>query len=87
MENLVFTNKKTNKSIVFYPVAKNANSSAKQFFINHLNLSDRFYFIGDEIPGHIQKKLKMQNTKIFKHNKNKKNLVNFLPAYLPFKKL
>ena len=40
----VFVNKKTNEKLAFYPVKKNANSSAKLFFASHLGLVDKFFF-------------------------------------------
>ena len=40
-----FTNERTNKTLIYYPVAKNANSSAKLFLIEHLGLKNKFYFI------------------------------------------
>ena len=46
----LFTNKKTGKTLVFYPVKKNANSSAKLFFAKQLGIEDKFFFIEDEIP-------------------------------------
>ena len=80
-EYLILTNKHTNKKLVYYPVAKNANSSAKLFIIKHLNLENKFYFEKDEIP-------------LFKKNQNnlsieeeKYNLVNFIPSYTKFKKI
>ena len=46
----IFTNKKNNKKLVFYPVKKNANSSSKLFFAKHLGIQDNFYFLEDEKP-------------------------------------
>ena len=37
----VFTNKLTSQRLVFYPVAKNANSSTKLFLLKHIYLFDR----------------------------------------------
>ena len=48
-EYLILTNKHTNKKLVYYPVAKNANSSAKLFIIKHLNLENKFYFEEDDL--------------------------------------
>ena len=48
----LFSNERTNKTLIYYPVAKNANSSAKLFLIEHLGLKNKFYFIEDEIPRH-----------------------------------
>ena len=50
-EYAIFTNRHK-KKLVFYPVAKNANSSAKLFFLKHLGLEKKFYFLEDEIPRH-----------------------------------
>lgn len=74
----IFENKNKTKKLVFYPCPKNANSSAKLFFARHLNISDHFIFLGDEIPRFLQKKDDF---------KNKKNLVNFLPSKQPFVKV
>ena len=52
----VIFNKNTNKKLVFYPVKKNANSSAKLFFASHLGLEDKFFFIEDDIPRFKQTK-------------------------------
>lgn len=41
----VFQNKKTRKKLVYYPVAKNANSSAKLFLLKHIKADDKFFFI------------------------------------------
>ena len=43
----VFQNKKTGKKLVYYPVAKNANSSAKLFFLKHLKIDKNYYFLAD----------------------------------------
>ena len=71
----VFTNKKTGKKLVFYPCPKNANSSAKLFFIKHLGLEEKFYFLSDDIPEYKFKKNDI---------KNKNNLIGFLPAKQKF---
>ena len=76
---LIFTNKKNNKTLVYYPVAKNANSSAKLFFIKHLRLENKFFFIEDKIPRHLHTK------KLYEQQKGKVNLINFLPPYTKFK--
>ena len=76
-----FTNERTNKTLIYYPVAKNANSSAKLFLIEHLGLKNKFYFIEDEIPRHKLTK------KIYDHYKGKINLIDFLPPYSRFKKV
>ena len=77
----IFTNKVTNKKLVYYPVAKNANSSAKFFLIKHLELENKFYNIDDQLPGY------MQTDEILKKYKGKKNVINFLPPYTKFKKV
>ena len=38
---LILTNKLTKKKLVYYPVAKNANSSAKLFLIKHLGIENK----------------------------------------------
>ena len=76
-----FTNERTNKTLIYYPVAKNANSSAKLFLLEHLGLKNKFYFIEDEIPRYKHTK------KIYDHYKGKMNLIDFLPPYFPFKKV
>ena len=48
----IFQNKKTDKKLVYYPVAKNANSSAKLFFLRHLKIDKNYYFLGDKVPEH-----------------------------------
>ncbi len=80
-EYLILTNKQTNKKLVYYPVAKNANSSVKLFLIKHLNLEDQFYFEEDTIPLH------KQNQNSSNDINNKYNLVNFIPSYTKFKKI
>ena len=76
---LILTNKLTKKKLVYYPVAKNANSSAKLFLIKHLGLENKFYFIEDKIPRHQHTK------KLYEVYKEKTNLINFLPPYTKFK--
>ena len=46
----VFTNKTSNKRLIYYPCPKNANTSAKMFFAKHLNVDKDFLFLGDSIP-------------------------------------
>ena len=67
----VFTNKKNNKTLVYYPCPKNANTSAKLFLIKHLGLEDKFIFLGDKIPLYKQKKIDF---------KGLNNLVDFIPT-------
>lgn len=81
LEYAIFTNNNTGGKLVYYPVAKNANSSAKLFFTRHLKIEKNYYFISDEVPEHKLSEEKYQNVN------NKNNLVNFLPSYTPFKKI
>ena len=74
----VFINKHTERKLVFYPCPKNANTSAKLFFLKHLGIANKFIFIGDKIPLYKQTK---------KDFKGKMNLIDFLPAKQPFSKL
>ena len=74
----IFTNKHNEKKLAYYPCPKNANTSAKLFFVKHLGVESKFKFIGDQIPSFKQTK---------KDLNGKKNLVNFLPNYQPFCKL
>jgi len=76
----IFTNKKTGKKLVYYPVAKNANTSVKLFLTRHLGVEDKFYCIGD-IPRYKQTK------EMHEKFANKYNLVNFLPPYTKFNKV
>ena len=76
----VFSNKKTGKKLVYYPVAKNANTSVKLFFIRHLGIEEKFFYLED-IP-------RYQHTKeMYEKNTGKYNLINFFPPYTPFKKM
>ena len=77
---LIFTNKNTGKKLVYYPVAKNANTSVKLFLIRHLGVEDKFYYIED-IPRHKHTK------EMYEKFANKNNLINFLPPYTQFKKI
>ena len=74
----VFINKKKQKKLVYYPCPKNANTSAKLFFLKHLGLETKFIFIGDKIPLFNQKKSDF---------KGLENLINFLPTKQPFAKI
>ena len=76
----VFINKKDGKKLVFYPVAKNANTSAKLFFIRHLGLEKNFFYIED-VPRYKHTKA-MYDIHIGKHN-----LINFFPPYTSFKEM
>tara|TARA_B100001029_G_C15039143_1_gene442309 strand:- start:980 stop:1630 length:651 start_codon:yes stop_codon:yes gene_type:complete len=77
----VFFNRKKNKKLVYYPVAKNANSSTKLFLLRHLGVENKFYFIEDTVPGHLTSR------EMIKKFQNKNNLTGFLPPYTPFKKM
>ena len=48
----VFLNKNKQK-LVFYPVKKNANTSAKLFFAKHLGVEDKLFFFEDEKPRYL----------------------------------
>ena len=74
----IFTNKHNEKKLAYYPCPKNANTSAKLFFVKHLGIENKFKFIGDKVPSFKQTK---------KDLNGKKNLVNFLPNYQPFCKI
>ena len=52
----IFENKDKTKKLVFYPCPKNANSSAKLFFIKHLGLENEYIFLSDNIPRYKQTK-------------------------------
>ena len=76
----VFTNKLTSQRLVFYPVAKNANSSTKLFLLKHIGLENKFYFLEDDMPRYLI-------TKEMRKNLNNKNdLIGFLPPFTKFKK-
>ena len=78
----IFQNKKTEKKLVYYPVAKNANSSAKLFFLKHLKIDKNYYFLGDKVPEY-----KIYQDDKYKNLDKNFNLVNFLPSYTPFEKI
>ena len=80
IDYLIFKNL-DNKKLVYYPVAKNANSSAKLFFAKHLGLDKKLYFIEDDIPRFKQNKIDL------KKYEGKINLINFMPAYNKFAKV
>ena len=74
----VFTNKVTNKKLIYYPCPKNANTSAKMFFAKHLNIDKHYLFLGDEIPQINQKP---------EQYRGKQNIIGIIPSKQPFKKI
>ncbi len=78
----IFQNKNIGKKLVYYPVAKNANSSAKLFFLKHLKIEKNYYFLSDKVPEY-----KINEESIYRNLDKKYNLVNFLPSYTPFEKI
>ena len=78
----IFQNKNTGRKLVYYPVAKNANSSAKLFFLKHLKMDKNYYFLSDKVPEY-----KVNEDLKYKNLDKKYNLVNFLPSYTPFEKI
>ena len=70
---LVFINKKTKKKLAFYPVAKNANTSAKLFLIRHLGIEEKFFYI-ENIPRHKHTKQMYDNFKNQYDNPKKQNI-------------
>ena len=78
----IFQNKNTGRKLVYYPVAKNANSSAKLFFLKHLKIDKNYYFLSDKVPEY-----KVNENSKYKNLDKKYNLVNFLPSYTPFEKI
>ena len=78
----IFQNRNTGKKLVYYPVAKNANSSAKLFFLKHLKIDKNYYFLSDKVPEY-----KINQDSKYKNLDKKYNLVNFLPSYTPFQKM
>ena len=78
----IFENRNTGRKLVYYPVAKNANSSAKLFFLKHLKIDKNYYFLSDKVPEY-----KVNEDSKYKNLDKKYNLVNFLPSYTPFQKM
>ena len=78
---LIIKNKNNFKTLVYYPVAKNANSSVKLFLIKHLGIEKKFFFLDNEIPCFLQTK------KMLEEYDTKINLVNFIPSYSKFEKV
>ena len=77
-----FKNKKK-QILIFYPCKKNANSSAKLFFMKHLGYENKVYFIEDDVPRHL-KFLYLQKAAQFK---NKRNLIKVFPNSQKFQKI
>ena len=78
----IFQNRNKARKLVYYPVAKNANSSAKLFFLKHLKIDKNYYFLSDKVPEY-----KINEDSKYKNLDKKYNLVNFLPSYTPFQKM
>ena len=74
----IFTNKTTNKKLIYYPCPKNANTSAKMFFAKHLNIDKHYLFLGDEIP---------QIEQTPEQYAGKQNIIGIIPSKQPFKKI
>ena len=72
----IFNNHK-GQSLVYYPCAKNANTSANLFFAKHTNNEKNFIFLSDKKPKYLQKN----------EFKGIGNLENFLPNYQLFGKV
>ena len=78
MSKYLILKNNSNQTLVYYPVPKNANTSAKLFIAKHLKIDDRFIFIGDKIPRYLQKREDLQS---------KESIVRFLPSKQKFKKV
>ena len=74
----IFKNKKTNKTLVYYPCPKNANTSAKLFFAKHLGIDKNYYFFGDITPKYKDVGLKKDG---------RQSLYTFLPSKPKFSKV
>ena len=74
----VFTNKTSNKKLIYYPCPKNANTSAKMFFAKHLNIDKQYLFLGDQIP---------QINQTVEHYRGKQNIIGIIPSKQPFEKI
>lgn len=72
--HLVFENHKLDK-MIYYNCPKNANTSVKQFLVNHIGYSDSFEFVQDEIPEHILREKKYDF---------EKNIISAIPSKQPF---
>ncbi len=82
INHIIFVNKETKRKLVYYPVAKNANTSAKLFFLRHLGKENKYFFLSDKIPEYI-----LRTDEKYKNFDWKNNLVNFLPSYSAFTKI
>ncbi len=83
MSKYVVFNNNEGQSLVYYPCAKNANSSAKLFFMKHLGKDNEIFFIEDEIPRY---KGTIYHQRV-KKMKNKINLITLFPPYEKFSKV
>ena len=82
MNNSYYPRFKNNKKqfLVYYPCKKNANSSAKLFFMRHIGFEEKVYFIEDDVPRY-QKHLYLEKKTQFK---NKVNLIKIFPISQKF---
>ena len=85
MSNSYYPRFKNNKQelLVYYPCKKNANSSAKLFFMKHIGFEKKVYFIEDDVPRY-KKNLYLQKKTQFK---NKINLIKVFPNTQKFQKV
>ena len=85
MSNSVYPRFKNNKKeyLVYYPCKKNANSSAKLFFIKHIGFEKKIYFIEDEVPRYKKELYSKKKIKF----KDKINLIKIFPANQKFQKV
>ena len=72
-----------NKFLVYYPCKKNANSSAKLFFMKHIGFEEKVYFIEDDVPRYQKNKYLQKKTQF----KNKINLIKIFPNNQKFQKV
>lgn len=78
MSTYAFFSNNLNQKLVFYPVPKNANTSAKFFFIQHCGLEHEF---------NAPELLNSENNKDKDKVKNKKSVASFLPSKQKFKEV
>ena len=85
MKNSFYPRFKNNKAehLVYYPCKKNANSSAKLFFLKHMGLDNKIYFIEDEVPRH-NKELYLKKKISYK---DKINLIKIFPVNQKFQEV